>query len=214
MLGWLEPLVTNGGLDAIVIDEAHYVKNPQAQRSHHSAALIAQAEYALLMTGTPLENRVEEFKNLVGYVQPELAARANDTRAHQFRKDVAPAYLRRGQADVPSELPELVEVEEWLPLSPADLDAYAQAVSEGHFHQMRQAVARAEMERLSPANEHLASARTIHNTPRPVHGTRSVSLRNGARPAQLDSSMLTLIASSSRPLNSSAKGPDRWCWST
>lgn len=140
MLEWVEPrLSAKGHLDVVVVDEAHYVKNPAALRSARSEALINRARYAILMTGTPLENRVEEFRNLVTYVQPHLVVNADDLRPKQFRIDVAPAYLRRNQEDVLTELPELVEVDEWLPLSPADRRAYEEAVRAGQFHKMRQA---------------------------------------------------------------------------
>jgi len=52
---------------------------------------------------------------------------------------VAPAYLRRNQEDVLTELPDLVEVDEWLPMSPSDARAYSDAVRGGSFMAMRQA---------------------------------------------------------------------------
>ncbi len=140
MLGWLESQPgSSQKLDAVIVDEAHFVKNPGALRSARSRKLIEGADHAVLMTGTPLENTVEEFKTLVSYVQPELAAMANALVPEQFRLDVAPAYLRRNQEDVLTELPELIEVDEWLPLSAVDQAAYAEAVWSGNFHGMRQA---------------------------------------------------------------------------
>ncbi|WP_438354641.1 DEAD/DEAH box helicase [Microbacterium sp. CJ88] len=139
-LGWLAPSL--GDLDelaCVVLDEAHYIKNPAAQRSQRSARLIDRADRAILLTGTPLENRVEEFRNLVGYVRPDLIVDATDLRPRLFRQQVAPAYLRRNQEDVLSELPELVEVDEWLPMSNADRVAYRDAVHAGNFAAMRQA---------------------------------------------------------------------------
>lgn len=56
-----------------------------------------------------------------------------------FRKQVAPAYLRRNQEDVLTELPDLVEVDEVLPMSTADAHAYREAVAAGNFMTMRQA---------------------------------------------------------------------------
>ena len=87
------------------------------------------AQRALFLTGTPMENRVEEFRNLVGYLRPEVAARV-DARdvlagARGFRRAVAPVYLRRNQEDVLDELPEKIEVEDWVLLSPEDETAYA-----------------------------------------------------------------------------------------
>ena len=52
---------------------------------------------------------------------------------------MAPAYLRRNQEDVLTELPERIDVEEWVPLSEADQTAYWGAVQAGNFMAMRQA---------------------------------------------------------------------------
>lgn len=126
-------------LACVVVDEAHYIKNPEAQRSRRTAAVLARAERAVFLTGTPLENRVEEFRNLVGYVRPDLVVSADDLTPHRFRRQVAPAYLRRNQEDVLTELPDLVEVDEWLPMTYDDEQAYRDAVADGNFMAMRQA---------------------------------------------------------------------------
>lgn len=123
----------------VIVDEAHYIKNPAAQRSLLTSSLIDRASRAVLMTGTPLENRVDEFRNLVTYIRPDLTVDAGDHSPRAFRRQVAPAYLRRNQEDVLQELPELIEVDEWLPLAAQDLAAYRQAVGQGNFMAMRQA---------------------------------------------------------------------------
>ncbi|WP_042373032.1 DEAD/DEAH box helicase [Streptacidiphilus neutrinimicus] len=126
-----------------VVDEAHYVKNPTAQRARHVAALVDRSERALFLTGTVMENRVGEFRNLVGYLQPELAVELRDgdhvAGAAAFRRAVAPAYLRRNQQDVLTELPEVVHTDEWTEFSPADAAAYREAVLAGNFQAMRRA---------------------------------------------------------------------------
>jgi superfamily II DNA or RNA helicase len=128
---------------ALVVDEAHYVKNPIAKRSVAVAALARTTEHALLLTGTPMENRVEEFRTLLGYLQPELAARLDAAHGaagpDAFRHAVAPAYLRRNAEDVLEELPELVQVDEWERLGAVDGAAYREAVAAGSFMAMRRA---------------------------------------------------------------------------
>ncbi|WP_051055578.1 C-terminal helicase domain-containing protein [Rhodococcus opacus] len=52
---------------------------------------------------------------------------------------MAPAYLRRNQVDVLDELPELIEVEDWVLFGDQDSGAYRQAVAGGNFMAMRQA---------------------------------------------------------------------------
>lgn len=126
-------------LACVVVDEAHYVKNPTAKRSRRTAELIDRSPRAILLTGTPLENRIEEFANLVDYLQPDLLKDVSETNPRRFRRQVAPAYLRRNQEDVLDELPELVEVDEFVPLTAADRTAYRRAVDEGNFAAMRQA---------------------------------------------------------------------------
>ncbi|WP_066376446.1 DEAD/DEAH box helicase [Herbidospora mongoliensis] len=139
-LAWWEPeLKSLRDLACIVVDEAHLIKNPQALRTIRTNDLIARSDRAILLTGTPLENKVEEFRNLASYVRPDLTVDATDLSPRMFRRQIAPAYLRRNQEDVLTELPELVEVEEWLPMSAADTARYRAAVERGNFMEMRQA---------------------------------------------------------------------------
>ena len=128
---------------AVVVDEAHYVKNPEALRTHAVRACLKRSQHALLMSGTPLENRLEEFRTLVNHVQPDVAARLltarGPNRAHAFQRAVAPVYLRRNQSDVLNELPSKIETAEWLTLDGAAADTYRRAVASGNFMGMRRA---------------------------------------------------------------------------
>ncbi|OKJ16169.1 DEAD/DEAH box helicase [Kitasatospora sp. CB01950] len=128
---------------ALVVDEAHFVKNPAAQRTRLVAEWAARTERVLFLTGTPMENRVEEFRTLIGHLQPdllsELPAGPGVAGSVAFRRAVAPAYLRRNQQDVLTELPDVVRVDEWGELSGPDRAAYAAAVAEGNFMAMRRA---------------------------------------------------------------------------
>ncbi|MEU6712155.1 SNF2-related protein [Nonomuraea sp. NPDC046802] len=127
----------------LIVDEAHYVKNPATKRSKTVASWCGRTARVLFLTGTPMENRVEEFRTLVSYLRPELAAglRSSDVvaGAQSFRKAVAPVYLRRNQEDVLTELPERVEADEWVEFSGSDFDAYRRAVAAGNFMAMRRA---------------------------------------------------------------------------
>ncbi|MGH8930350.1 MAG: DEAD/DEAH box helicase [Egibacteraceae bacterium] len=127
----------------LVVDEAHYIKNSTAQRSQVVTQAMTRADRVLFLTGTPMENRVEEFRTLVGYLQPQIATDINGVDgvagATAFRKAVAPVYLRRNQADVLTELPERLEAEDWVELGGEDLTAYRAAVASGNFMAMRRA---------------------------------------------------------------------------
>ncbi|WP_042726860.1 DEAD/DEAH box helicase [Curtobacterium sp. B8] len=123
---------------SVVVDEAHYVKNPDAKRTMNTRALLRRADRAVLMSGTPLENRVDEFRVLIDHIRPDLQVVQSDDSPLRFRQQIAPVYLRRRQEDVLTELPELVEVEEWSDLTDAESRAYADAVAADDFHAMRQ----------------------------------------------------------------------------
>ncbi|WP_433893887.1 DEAD/DEAH box helicase [Streptomyces sp. CA-111067] len=135
--------VRPGTLDLLVVDEAHFAKNPATRRSRSVANWTGGARRALYLTGTPMENRLEEFRTLVEYLRPRLtdmvskADAAADPAA--FRAAIAPAYLRRNRQDVLTELPELVHTDEWAEFSTADLAAYRAAVEAGNFAAMRRA---------------------------------------------------------------------------
>lgn len=122
-----------GPIDLLAIDEAHSVKNPAAQRTQAVQFIADQAEYFVLMTGTALENRLEEMQQLVTMAQPgaqtalQVLLKQFNPRPAEVRTGLAPVYLRRTQADVLKELPDLVVVDEHIPLEPRDLEAYAAA---------------------------------------------------------------------------------------
>ncbi|MEU0441449.1 DEAD/DEAH box helicase [Streptomyces sp. NPDC006186] len=128
-------------LGLLVVDEAHYVKNPAALRSIAVRSWAENCPHVLFLTGTPMENRVAEFRNLVRILRPDFAPGTDEpTRgSKEFRRAVAPVYLRRNQRDVLSELPTLQHTDEWEEPSPADARAYEEAVRSGNFMAMRRA---------------------------------------------------------------------------
>jgi superfamily II DNA or RNA helicase len=145
----LKSLVVPDGLAValLVADEAHYVKNPAAKRTQATLRHVRAVDRVLFLTGTPMENRLEEFRNLVAHIRPDLAARmepgAGLVGADAFRAAVADVYLRRNQSDVLEELPPRIDNDEWVEPTSADRRAYAQAVRSGSFMAMRRAAFKA-----------------------------------------------------------------------
>ncbi|WP_326699626.1 DEAD/DEAH box helicase [Streptomyces sp. NBC_01754] len=137
------PVPEAGELGLLVVDEAHYVKNPAARRSMAVARWAERCERVVFLTGTPMENRVSEFRSLVAVLQPGLAEAVGDhdsvAGSVAFRKAVAPVYLRRNQKDVLTELPALQRTDDWDELSASDEEAYREAVLAGNFMAMRRA---------------------------------------------------------------------------
>lgn len=116
----------------LIVDEAHYVKNPEAMRTIHVRRLSEQADRILFMTGTALENKVDEMTSLIRMLQPQVAQQVRGlealSSAPQFRKLVAPVYYRRKREDVLTELPEMIDNKEWCTLLPEEESDYEIAV--------------------------------------------------------------------------------------
>lgn len=136
----------------MVVDEAHYAKNPDALRTKAVSRWAGRSRRVLFLTGTPMENKVGEFRVLVGHLRPEIAEEVTEIAEKttvsgdgdapggtDFRKAVAPVYLRRNQDDVLSELPPRLETEEWVTLEGPARRAYEEAVLAGNFMGMRRA---------------------------------------------------------------------------
>lgn len=125
----------------LTVDEAHYIKNPEAQRTANVKTIAQHAERLLFMTGTALENMVGEMVALISILQPAVANRVRGmtalSSAPQFRKEIAPVYYRRKREDVLTELPELIEYQEWCTLRPEEESIYEDAVLGHHYTDAR-----------------------------------------------------------------------------
>ena len=106
--------------DVVVLDEAQRIKNWQTKTARRVKSL--RSPYAFVLTGTPVENRIDELYSIVQYLDPELLGplfRFNrdfyelDERGRpvdyqnldELRERLKPVMLRRRKADVENELP-------------------------------------------------------------------------------------------------------------
>jgi superfamily II DNA or RNA helicase len=130
-------------LSMLTVDEAHYAKNPRTLRTKAVRGWARATPRVLFLTGTPMENRVEEFRSLVDHLRPDIAESVSDVDGAlggaRFRRAVAAVYLRRNQDDVLGELPPRLETSDWVPLDGAALAVYKDAVAEGNMMKMRRA---------------------------------------------------------------------------
>ena len=130
-------------LDLLVVDEAHYVKNPKAKRSASVNAMCQNAERILFLTGTPIENNVSEMISLIQMLQPDIAQKikhhsTGNTSAKAFRDTIAPVYFRRKKESVLSELPAKIEKQEWCDMGPVERRIYEDKVLRRSYMEIRQ----------------------------------------------------------------------------
>ena len=58
------------GYNLVIMDESHYIKSKDAQRTVASIAVAEQAEGLICLTGTPITNRPEEFYTQLNLLRP------------------------------------------------------------------------------------------------------------------------------------------------
>jgi hypothetical protein len=118
--------------DVVILDEAQRIKNWSAKTSRAIKRL--QSRYAFVLTGTPIENRIDELYSLMDFLDPmvlgplfrfnreyyELDERgrpAGYRNLAQLHERIRPFMLRRRKADVETELPARTERTFFVPLS-------------------------------------------------------------------------------------------------
>ncbi|EMC94938.1 hypothetical protein BAUCODRAFT_72498 [Baudoinia panamericana UAMH 10762] len=133
-----------------VFDEAHQLRNPFSQRYEQLAKI--PADFRLLLTGTPLQNNLQELVAILAFIMPELfqekrekldfifkakastkdadhAALLSAERISRARTMMTPFILRRKKAQV-LDLPAKHSRVEWCDMTPAQAAYYHEVVSE------------------------------------------------------------------------------------
>lgn len=110
--------------DLVVLDEVHELRNPATVRYNQLQRIISQARYRWGLSGTPLQNRLEELSAIFALIKPELKLQAEDMAPSEVREKIRP-YLRRvRRQDVLTELPPKHRREIWLEMDEAQSRAY------------------------------------------------------------------------------------------
>ncbi len=125
--------------DVIVLDEAQRIKNWEAKTSR--AVKKLHSKYALVLTGTPLENKLEELYSIVQFVDDRRLGPAfqflHDHRVEddkgtlqgyrnldKLREKLAPILLRRTRAEVLTQLPSRTDNTVYVEMSDAQRGPY------------------------------------------------------------------------------------------
>ncbi|EJF65407.1 hypothetical protein DICSQDRAFT_51421 [Dichomitus squalens LYAD-421 SS1] len=131
--------------DTCVYDEGHVLKNFQSQR--YQALLRYKARWRLLLTGTPLQNNLQELVSLMNFILPDQFADDLDSlravfktkgdskvtllaqqRVSRAKKMMTPFVLRRRKDQVLQDLPKKTERIEWCDMTPLQKSIYNDAL--------------------------------------------------------------------------------------
>jgi superfamily II DNA or RNA helicase len=102
------------GFDVLIMDEVQHLKNIRSQGA--SAARNLKAKFRICLTGTPVENDLSEFYNIMDLSIPGIWGEMSFFKTKSSKKSrllarqtVRPFILRRTKQEVLTELPEKVE---------------------------------------------------------------------------------------------------------
>jgi hypothetical protein len=127
--------------DVIILDEAQRIKNWQSRTAQAVKGL--RSPYAFVLTGTPLENRIDEIYSIVQFLDPSLLGplfRFNrefyrlDERGRpagyrnldELHRRLAPVLLRRRKDEVEGQLPGRLDKHYFVPLEDEQIPRYAE----------------------------------------------------------------------------------------
>jgi SNF2 family DNA or RNA helicase len=113
--------------DAVIIDEAQRIKNPEADISRAVKQLRRRKSWAL--TGTPLENRLDDLISILDFVAPGRFDPS--TFARGLRQLLGEVQLRRKRSEVLQDLPRKLTAQVLLELEPGQRATYDRAEREG-----------------------------------------------------------------------------------
>lgn len=125
--------------DVIVLDEAQRIKNWESKTSREVKKL--RSRYAVVLTGTPLENKLEELYSIVQFVDERRFGPAfqflHDHRVldenhnlkgyrnlEKIREKLAPVFLRRTRGEVLTQLPPRTDNTVFVELAPEQRGPY------------------------------------------------------------------------------------------
>jgi len=137
------PELAKKSFSLVIFDEIQNLKNRDTQS--YRAAEALQSNMMLGLTGTPIENSLDEFKNLFDLILPgylgtdkefvEVYGRASAEgvlgrdNLDALRRVISPFVLRRVKKDVLDELPDKIEDLRTCPLSEDQIKLYRDAIS-------------------------------------------------------------------------------------
>ncbi len=130
-------LLTQENWNTVILDETQIIKNPESQTAQ--AAHQLRADFRIALSGTPIENRLEDLWSQFHFLNPGLLgtyesfqelysepiSRGQKQAAQELQRKIKPFILRRLKRDVAPELPPKTETILYCELSSEERDTYS-----------------------------------------------------------------------------------------
>jgi superfamily II DNA or RNA helicase len=135
----------------VVVDEGHNIKNPDAKRT--KAVKAIQGKHKLALTGTPIQNKLEELWSLFDFTMPGFLGTRKNFRDRYGRYDqimwdavsqgpgnlkerIRPFVLRRLKESVAQDLPPKIIVDQVVELSPLQVELYKRVLASADYQRV------------------------------------------------------------------------------
>ncbi|NJK90683.1 MAG: DEAD/DEAH box helicase [Blastochloris sp.] len=130
--------------DVVVLDEAQQIKNKSSQNA--ACAKMLQADYRIVLTGTPIENSLLDLWSIYDFLMPSYLGTANDFKRRyelpiskqndeaaqkRLKQRVRPFILRRTKNEVAKELPAKLEQVAFCELTDEQKSVYQRILEQG-----------------------------------------------------------------------------------
>jgi SNF2 family DNA or RNA helicase len=158
-------VITRWKPDLIILDEAQRIKNFETKT--HQAVLRIPHNHSLVITGTPLENKLEDIYSIVQFSAPALltplwAFASNHFNLSRHKKNKVLGYrnldivhsklkdliIRRRTEDVLESLPDLIENNYYLDLSIEQQEIHQGLVQSLHYYSSKKVLTPMDIKRM------------------------------------------------------------------
>tara|TARA_B100001121_G_C18631075_1_gene594396 strand:+ start:5 stop:1333 length:1329 start_codon:yes stop_codon:yes gene_type:complete len=116
----IEEIKFNQYFDLIILDEAQRIKNYSSNTSKAIRQIRSNSKWAL--TGTPLENSPKDISSIYSFVKDGLLTK--NVSVKEIKEIIIPYFLRRKKSEVLQDLPETIEQQILIDLSPNQRNTY------------------------------------------------------------------------------------------
>ena len=125
----------------IILDESQNIKNATSQTS--KSVKLLNAKHKLALSGTPIENRLEELWSIFDFLMPgflfdshefnyryvnPIVEKEDKAVEKRLKGQIFPFILRRMKRDVAKDLPDKIEAVAYCELTPEQKDLYLQVL--------------------------------------------------------------------------------------
>jgi len=125
--------------DLIILDEAQRIKNWKTKTAQNVKLLTS--EYAFVLTGTPLENKLEELHSIIQFIDifrlgplfrflnqhqqtDDNGKVIGYTNLNEISKTLEPVLIRRNKKEILHQLPERIDKNYFVPVTQEQMDAH------------------------------------------------------------------------------------------